>query len=32
LILADIAELNPRFDIDERTAKLAAHFTEFILA
>ena len=32
LILADIAELNPRFDIDERTAKLAAHFTEFIFA
>jgi formiminoglutamase len=32
LILADIAELNPRFDIDERTAKLAAHFTEFILS
>ena len=32
LILADIAELNPRFDIDERTAKLAAHFTKFILA
>ena len=32
LIVADIAELNPRFDIDERTAKLAAEFTRFILS
>lgn len=32
IIVADIAELNPRFDIDDRTAKLAAKFTELILA
>ena len=32
LMVADIAELNPRFDIDERTAKLAAEFTKFILS
>ena len=32
IIVADIAELNPRFDIDERTAKLAAQFIEFILS
>ena len=32
LMVADIAELNPKFDIDERTAKLAAHLTEFILS
>jgi arginase family enzyme len=32
LVVAYIVELNPWFDIDERTAKLAAEFTKFILS
>lgn len=32
LVVADLAELNPRFDVEERTAKLAAEFTKFILS
>lgn len=31
LISTDIVELNPNFDIDNRTAKLAAHLIHFIL-